>query len=363
MPSFPSRHPALVASVAYLLGLVATAAGAGLALPHLAKTGIGLSTVVGLVGLFAGFVLAGLGAVRFVRRTPGWSRLPVVVAMVVVAYTVNSAVGVAVAATTVPPTEVGATTPADLGLPFEEVDVPTADGVLLSGWYLPSGNRAAVVLLHGSGSTRSDVLDQAVVLARRGYGVLALDARGHGRSGGRAMDLGWFGDLDVSAGVSFLAARSEVDPGRIGAVGLSMGGEEAIGALATDPRIRAVVAEGATGRMHADDAWLVEVYGARGRFQQAIEWLTDLATDVLTPATPPTPLREAVGRATPRRVLLITAGTVEEESHAARFIASGSASTVAIWTVEGAGHTGGLAADPSGWEERVTGFLDAALTG
>jgi uncharacterized protein len=46
------------------------------------------------------------------------------------------------------------------------------------------------------------------VLARHGYGVLLFDARGHGRSEGRAMDFGWFGDLDVSAAVSFLVARA-----------------------------------------------------------------------------------------------------------------------------------------------------------
>lgn len=360
MSSFTSRHPILVGSVAFLLGLVAAAAGAGVALPHLAETGIGLPVVVGLVALVAGLALTGAGAARLLRLTPGWWRLPVVLVLAVTAYALASAVGIGVAATTVPPTDVGAATPGDLGLPFEEVSVPTADGVTLAAWYLPSANRAAVVLLHGSGSTRSDVLDQAAVLARHGYGVLALDARGHGRSGGRAMDLGWFGDLDVSAGVSFLASRPEIDPGRIGAVGLSMGGEEAIGALASDPRLRAVVAEGATGRRSADHAWLAEVYGVRGRIQQGVGWLTDAVASLLTPASLPTPLREAAALATPRRILLITAGTVDDELHAARFIGAGTAA-VEIWTVPEADHTGGLATDPNGWEERVIGFLAAEL--
>ena len=110
-------------------------------------------------------------------------------------------------------------------------------------------NHAAVVLLHGAGSTRSSVLDHAVVLANHGYGVLLFDARGHGRSGGRAMDFGWYGDKDVTAAVSFLQTRPDVDDDLIAAVGLSMGGEEAIGAAASDRRIRAVVAEGATHRV------------------------------------------------------------------------------------------------------------------
>jgi len=69
------------------------------------------------------------------------------------------------------------------------------------------------------------------------------------------MDFGWYGEADVSAGVSYLAGRSDVDEGRIAVVGLSMGGEEAIGAAAAR-RIRAVVAEGATNRAFADrDSW------------------------------------------------------------------------------------------------------------
>src|SRR5206468_1520008 len=87
-------------------------------------------------------------------------------------------------------------------------------------------------------------------------GSATPDARGHGRSAGRAMDFGWYGDADVQGAVTFLGAQPDVRDGRIAAVGLSMGGEEAIGAAATDPRIRAVVAEGATGRVAADNDWL-----------------------------------------------------------------------------------------------------------
>ena len=120
----------------------------------------------------------------------------------------------------------------------------TADGVRLSAWHVPSANGAAVVLRHGATSTRSNTLDEMVVLARHGYGVLATDARGHGRSGGVAMDWGWFGDLDSAATVTYLSRRPDVDAHRIAVAGLSLGGEEALGAAAADPRIRAVIAEG-----------------------------------------------------------------------------------------------------------------------
>ena len=118
--------------------------------------------------------------------------------------------------------------------------------------YLDAGSGVPIVLLHGSGSTRDGVLDHLAELARAGFGILAFDARGHGESDGTAMDWGWYGDRDTAAAVSFLEHRPDVERGRIGAVGLSMGGEEALTTAASDPRIRAVVAEGATMRAFSD---------------------------------------------------------------------------------------------------------------
>jgi pimeloyl-ACP methyl ester carboxylesterase len=204
------------------------------------------------------------------------------------------------------------------------------------------------------------VLDHAAVLARHGYGVLLADARGHGRSGGRAMDFGWFGDEDIAAALDFLAARAEVDPTRLAVLGLSMGGEEAIGAAATDARIRAVVAEGATNRTAADGEWLADAFGFRGWLQQRVDEVTEGVTDLLTEADPPVALRTAVARAD-RPVLLVTAGDVRDELRAATWIQRGAPDDVTIWEVADTGHTGALMTHPDEWERRVTAFLEAAL--
>ena len=60
---------------------------------------------------------------------------------------------------------------------------------------------------------------------------------------------------------------------KVAVVGMSMGGEEAIGAIGSDHRIAAVIAEGATARTDLDKGWLGEVYGARGWIQLKLEWL------------------------------------------------------------------------------------------
>ncbi len=165
----------------------------------------------------------------------------------------------------------------------------------------------------------------------------------------------------MAAAVDGLVTRPDVDPRRVGAVGFSMGGEQAIGAAAADPRLRAVVAEGATRRTAADAAWYGDAYGLRGRLQHQVDRWTDVLVDAFTDASPPTPLREAVARAVPTPVLLIAAGEVGEEGLAAEHVRGGSPATVTVWEVPGAGHIGGLDTAPEEWERRVVGFLDAAL--
>jgi pimeloyl-ACP methyl ester carboxylesterase len=349
------------ASLVFSAGCLLLGVGIGLGPPYLVKAGFHPVTVIGIAVLAAGLVLLALGGVALVRAARSWRRILVVPVLLALVATAVLSIGQAVAATNVPPTTVGSITPADRGLTFAEVTVPTADGIALAGWYIPSRNHAAVVLLHGAGSTRSSPLDHTVVLARHGYGVLLLDARGHGRSGGRAMDFGWYGDDDVASAVSFLQTRPDVDDELIAAVGLSMGGEEAIGAAAGDRRIRAVVAEGATHRVAADRAWLSDEFGWRGNLQQGLDWLTYGITDLLTAADPPRTLRDAVAATAPRKVLLIAAGDVADEGNAGRYIRSAAAGSVDLWIVPGTGHTDALRIHPREWEQRVTAFLATAL--
>ena len=242
-------------TTAFCAGAIAAPVGLAVAGPHLSKVGANPQSVAGAITAVAGLTLLVIGAVGLVRAARGWWRLPATTALLVLLYVTEPAITAAVAATNVPPTEVDTATPASLGMAYEDVTFPAADGTELSGWYVESANGAAVVLLHGAGSTRSAVLDHAAVLAGHGYGVLLYDARGHGRSGGQPMDFGWYGDEDVRGAVSFLQADPDVDPARIGAVGMSMGGEQAIGAMAGNDDLRAVVAEGATGRVAEDKAW------------------------------------------------------------------------------------------------------------
>jgi uncharacterized protein len=349
------------AALALLAASLLLSAGAGIGLPHLAKTGWSGATAVGLLALAAGVGLAVAGLVWAMRSARGWWRLPVALGSAVGILLVVYVLASPLAATVVPPSAGDGRTPADVGISFREVRVPASGGGVLAAWYVPSRNGAAVVLLHGSGSTRSSTLAHAAVLARHGYGVLLLDARGHGQSTGRAMDFGWNGDADVGAATAYLASpEAGVDAGRIGAVGLSMGGEEALGALAADQRLRAVVAEGATGRVAADLDWLSDRYGWRGRVQEVVEVAHTRVASLLSGLEPPAPLQDAVA-VSRAPVLLVTASGRPDEGYAAVHLRAAAPGRVEVWSVAGAGHTGGLATRPGEWEQRVVGFLDQAL--
>ena len=89
----------------------------------------------------------------------------------------------------------------------------------------PAGRFPAIVMFHGLGGTRAsmNVLAEGF-FATQGYVVLTFDARGHGESGGLWGLDGPNENADARAVYAFLAARPEVGSGRIGALGVSLGG-------------------------------------------------------------------------------------------------------------------------------------------
>ncbi|WP_370324022.1 alpha/beta hydrolase [Euzebya sp.] len=340
-----------------LSGLVGTLAGAGVGPVHLAAVGPSPAAVLGVAALVCGLVLLVAGAVTAVRAVRGWRRLWAVPIALVVLQVLGPSVPVALYATHVPIAHVETTPPAGA----QRVVVPAGDGVDLVAWYTPSRDGAAVLLRHGSGSasSKASTTRHAAVLADHGYGVLAMDARGHGESGGTAMDLGWHGDDDVAAGVAWLVGQPDVDADRIAGVGLSMGGEELIGALPAVPGLRAVVAEGATGRTAADRRHLGFV-GPQALVDRIVSAVTFGTADLLTRASSPTPLADAIAALDGRSVLVI-AGAPEPEVLTARHLHDLAPGDVEVWTVPAAGHIAALQVDPDGWERTVIGFLDAAL--
>jgi fermentation-respiration switch protein FrsA (DUF1100 family) len=193
------------------------------------------------------------------------------------------------------------------------------------------------------------------VLARHGYGVLLLVPRGQGTSEGDIVR--WAGDTDLLAGAEYLRSRPDVDEDRIGAIGFSIGGEQLLEAAARSSAIKAVVSEGAGGRVGETEA--------SGLFRPLIEasmLVMTAATTVFQNHGPHPRIEERIGLIAPRPVLLIYAvpGIGEEDIRQPTFYAA-AGEPKSIWRVPGSDHTGGFEAQPAEYERRVIAFLDEAL--
>lgn len=140
-------------------------------------------------------------------------------------------------------------TPAEVGLPFEDVRFPATDGVGIKGWFVPaSGNgaepAATIVFVHGWMWNRTgnvagrvpiddrdvDFLPATKALHDAGYSVLLYDVRRHGESeaGKGFISFGPLEKRDFIGAVRYLRTRHDVDGERIGSIGISMGGTIAL---------------------------------------------------------------------------------------------------------------------------------------
>ena len=309
-----------------------------------------------ILGVSAGLVLLVLGARMSLASTRWWHKLLAIPAGLVVTGVFGISLAAGLMMTNAAPMPLGDATPSDAGLGYEDVELRTADGVRLEAWYVPSQNGSAVVLLAGAGSTRDGEVERAAALAGEGFGVLMLDVRGHGGSGGEANLLGWYGELDVKPGIDYLLARGDVRGGRVGVVGMSMGGQQAVAAAGDDPRIRAVVADGVVGRHSSEN-------DAPDAIDELMGWMMIKTTELTTGAPHPTPLVDAVRTASPHQVLVIAAGigAMGMEADFANKLVDASPETVEVWNVDDVSHTQAFSKHRSEWTARVTEFLDTAL--
>lgn len=140
-------------------------------------------------------------------------------------------------------------TPADYNLPFEDVEVTNGDGMKLVGWFIPSENGAVIMMQHGYKATRKEMLNEAEMMFRNGYGVLLTTVRAHDYSEGEFISLGVYEMSDMEAWYQYLISRDDINPNQIGILGNSYGGMLAIQYASQNENIKAVVANSAFSSM------------------------------------------------------------------------------------------------------------------
>jgi len=113
--------------------------------------------------------------------------------------------------------------PSRIGLQFESVYFETADGVGLSGWFVPCKSaRGAVLFCHGNAGNISHRLESIEIFHRLGLNIFIFDYRGYGQSGGKPTEQGTY--EDASAAWRYLTERRHVNPSEIIVFGRSLGG-------------------------------------------------------------------------------------------------------------------------------------------
>jgi pimeloyl-ACP methyl ester carboxylesterase len=254
-------------------------------------------------------------------------------------------------------TSLGGVTPRDQGLAYEDVTLTTGDGLSLKGWYLPSRNRAAIILLHGYGGSRLEMLDRAALLAKHGYGVLLYDERASGESGGDQRTFGWLDVNDVALAVAYLQNRLDVDSQRIGIHGFSIGGQIALRAAAQSDQIKAIVAE-EPGFARISD--VPDMPGLMDNFYDVGYWLGERWLSLRTRAPIPAGVVDDLKHMTPRPILFTATG--QDYGRAlVRHLYEQSSEPKEWWEVPETNHGGSLRARPEEYEQTVVGFFDRVL--
>lgn len=113
-------------------------------------------------------------------------------------------------------------TPADRGWRYEPVTLTTADGVNISGWWLPLENaRATLLFFHGNAGNIGHRLDSLALFRALNLSVLIIDYHGYGDSEGTPSETGT--RMDARAAWNYLTVECGIPPGQIIMFGRSLG--------------------------------------------------------------------------------------------------------------------------------------------
>jgi uncharacterized protein len=347
--AFPRMRPALQAATAFTFGVLAVVNGA-MHVQHIRVDGVAGSDLTGVLAFAAGLVLAGLAVFILWHRRRWWQRLLAVPVVMLCSLFVLGPMAMGVIEVHKWREPIGAKPAAD----YQAVSFRSSDGLKLTGWYRPSSNGAAILLAHGGNGDRQGPVRHARMLAAKGYGVLLYDSRGRGHSEGSPNGYGWDRSHDVDGAVAFLKKQPDVEPGRIGALGLSTGADVLVDVAPDHQDIQAIVADGTAAGSYED--W----HRLRGNEAGMVPgWIMFKTMEVLS-GDPQSPALEDRVADIRRPTLLISAGTAEEYEFGVLYDRVGNP-MVEHWNLPKTTHTAAIRQAAVPYERRVSAFFEQNL--
>lgn len=253
--------------------------------------------------------------------------------------------------------------PSDYGVPYENVSVTTADGMELAGWYVPSQNGVVILAQHGLHGGRNNMLYDAELLYRHGYGVLLSSFRWGDVNEGELVTFGKLEIQDLDAWYQYLLTRTDIDKDRIGILSESLGGMVTTIYAAQNTNIKALVLHSAAPSIDAAAGTAVEYYTGLPPFPYAnlIIWWGERMAGFDSSEVDVT---RVIGQISPRPVLIMMGGQDDHIPPASgQWLYDAAKEPKELWFVPEAGHHGIPEVAPEEYERRVTEFFDENLSG
>jgi pimeloyl-ACP methyl ester carboxylesterase len=249
-----------------------------------------------------------------------------------------------------------------------------SDGTPAVGWLLLRERPApAIILSHGYGSNRSQLLTLSFELWKAGYNVLLYDLRGHGESAVKWSGLGTYERDDLLSAIKFLKERKNekgelVLDGRVGLYGVDLGGYASLAASAEDPIIKAVAVDSVFPDVgHFINAQLKSGVGNNEMGNRLVDsrWtkrLAELSMQVyLLRREDGQPALEAVATATGRKLLFITASDTGIYDLMTRELYNAARGQKELVEVTHSRMTRLYEKEASDYDARVTSFFQQAI--
>lgn len=225
---------------------------------------------------------------------------------------------------------------------WDEKTWPGGDGSTLTGWLIYQDRPSpTLVLTHGYGSNREELLSTSYELWEAGYNVITYDLRAHGNSTAEKSSLGPAELADLKATIDYAkslrnSAGSPISDGRIGLLGVDLGGFISLTAAAQDPDVKAIavdtiytsqddyykyMAKRILGSRAPADSTLVEA----GMFQSVLRATVRL---MATGGPAPIPAAEAIAQLEGRPLLIVVSKSNPLGEYSRRVAAMAPSATV-----------------------------------
>jgi len=249
--------------------------------------------------------------------------------------------------------------PEEVGLTYEEVTFHSTDGLTLGGWWIPASRSEKVVIqLHGHAGSMDPDIQYLPTLHQHGYSVLMFDFRGHGRSQGHTVTIGYLERWDVLGAIEFVKQKGFK---KITLLGFSMGGVLAILTGAISPDVKVVISDSAPVHLTTAMRERCVELGVPRFMAVAIAWCIVAVTSLRLGANLFNyDAVHWVGRIAPRPLYLMHGGA---DRYIPDFdeLVKAAGPSAQVWDVPNIGHTEVINEMHAEYLRRLAEFLDKNL--